>query len=148
VTDADSGMVDPNIALLQIPTIESGGQGGIGKSFIGLIPELPKLQQPKKPVSQAPTPVRVGILEPSKLIYKVSPVYPALASRAHVQGTVVLEAVVDEEGSVSTLKVLSGHPLLVDAALQAVKQWRYSPTVMNGEPVPVIATVTVIFRLN
>jgi protein TonB len=55
---------------------------------------------------------------------------------------------VDEEGSVSTLKVLSGHPLLVDAALQAVKQWRYSPTVMNGEPVPVIATVTVIFRLN
>jgi len=78
----------------------------------------------------------------------VNPAYPPLAAKAHVQGSVILEAVVDEEGSVSTLKVLSGHPLLVEAALQAVRQWKYSPTVLNGEPVSVIATVTVIFRMN
>jgi periplasmic protein TonB len=149
VNDADSGVVDPGIALLQIPGLEGSGlNGGIGKSFAGMISEPPRLEEPKKPTTKPATPIRVGVLEQSKLIYKMNPIYPVLAVKAHVQGSVILEAVVNEEGDVSTLKVLSGHILLVDAAMQAVKQWRYSPTILNGEPVPVIATVTVVFRLN
>ncbi len=143
--DTDPGPVIPNFALLQIPNIDGPGQAS-AKSFVGLVPELPKLPEPPKP--QQRTPIRVASLEQSKLIYKVNPAYPPLAVKAHVQGTVILEAVIDEEGGVSTLKVLSGHPLLLDAAIQAVKQWKYSPTIMNGEPVSVIATVTVVFRMN
>jgi len=142
-------VTDPSLALLQIPGLEGLGQtNGIGKSFVGLIPDPQIPQEPKRPTARTLVPIRVGVLEPSKLIYKVNPVYPPLAVKAHVQGTVILEAVVDEEGSVSTLKILNGHPLLVEAALQAVRQWKYSPTVLNGEPVAVIATVTVVFRLN
>ena len=142
-------VTDPSLALLQIPGLEgSGHTNGIGRSFVGLIPEPQIPPEPKKPTVRPTAPIRVGVLEPSKLVYKVNPVYPPLAAKAHVQGTVILEAVVDEEGIVSTLKVLNGHPLLVEAALQAVRQWKYSPTVLNGEPVPVIATVTVVFRLN
>jgi protein TonB len=78
----------------------------------------------------------------------VNPVYPVIAVKARIMGTVILEAVLDEEGGISTVKVLSGHPFLADAAVQAVKQWKYSPTILNGEPVPVIATITVVFRLD
>jgi protein TonB len=78
----------------------------------------------------------------------VEPVYPELAKRARVQGRVILVVTVDEEGNVSDIRVSSGHPLLDEAALTAVRQWKYSPTLLNGEPVPVIATVTVIFNLK
>ena len=145
--DSSPVAFDPTLALLQIPGVEGSGQtSGIGKGIVGLTTELPKLEAPEKPKPRPP--IRVATLEQSKLIYKVNPVYPPLAVKAHVQGNVILEAIVDEEGSVSTLKVLSGHPLLVDAALQAVRQWKYSPTVLNGEPVSIIATVTVVFRMN
>jgi protein TonB len=133
-----------------IPGIAVPGsqQGEAGRSIISLLEfEVPKVKAPPPPAPKNP-PIRVGTLAASKLVYKVNPVYPPLAVKARLSGTVVLEAVVDEEGNVSSLKVLSGHAFLVDAAVQAVKQWKYSPTVLNGEPVPVIATVTVIFRLN
>jgi protein TonB len=78
----------------------------------------------------------------------VDPPYPDLAKRARVSGKVILVVTVDEEGNVAECRVTSGHPLLNDAALNAVKQWKYSPTLLNGEPVPVIANVTVIFKLN
>lgn len=145
--DADLTMVSPVLALPQIPTGSFGQGGSIGGSISTLIPEAVKLPAPPPPPPSR-QPIRIAALEPSKLIFKVNPVYPVLAVKAHVQGNVILEAVVDEEGNVSKLKVLSGHPLLVDAAVQAVMQWKYSPTVLSGEPVSVIATVTVIFRLN
>jgi len=107
-------------------------------------PELPPIILPKRP-----TPIQVsGPIQEAKLINKVNPVYPELAIRAHVSGTVMLEAVIDEEGIVENLKILSGHPLLRDAAYSAVKQWKYLPTMIGGEPVPVIAVVTVIFRFR
>uniref|UniRef100_A0A7V4G9P2 Energy transducer TonB n=1 Tax=Desulfobacca acetoxidans TaxID=60893 RepID=A0A7V4G9P2_9BACT len=94
-------------------------------------------------------PIRVGgNVQESKLIRRVEPVYPELAKRARVQGTVVLIVTVDEEGNVSDIQISKGHPLLNDAAVSAVRQWKYSPTLLNGEPVPVIATVTVIFNLK
>jgi protein TonB len=87
------------------------------------------------------------IPEPKK-IRNAAPVYPDDAKRAGVQGTVVLEATVSPEGRVTNLKVLRGIPLLDAAAADAVKQWRYTPTMLNGRAVPVIMTVSVNFRLN
>jgi protein TonB len=82
------------------------------------------------------------------LIYQVKPVYPPLARQARVQGVVVLEAVISKEGTIESLRTASGHPLLSQAALDAVKQWRYKPTLLSGEPVAVVTTVTVTFTLQ
>lgn len=89
-----------------------------------------------------------GDVQESKLIRRVEPIYPKLAMRARVQGKVILAVKVDEEGIVSDVTVVSGHPMLNEAAVTAVKQWKYSPTLLNGVPVPVLATVTVVFRLK
>jgi periplasmic protein TonB len=103
--------------------------------------------KPKPPVQRIP--VRVGgDVQESKLLLKLAPVYPAIAIQAHAAGPVILETEIDEEGNVASVKIVSGHPLLVNAAAQAVKQWKYSPTLLNGEPQTVLATVTVIFRLK
>jgi protein TonB len=94
-------------------------------------------------------PVRTGgrIREPRKLRH-VDPIYPEIARTARVQGGVVLECTLTPEGSVSNLRVLRGHPLLDAAALYAVQQWRFTPTLLNGVPVPVILTVRVSFQLH
>ncbi len=94
-------------------------------------------------------PLRVGgNIAESILISRVDPIYPEEARRARIQGSVVLTVTVNEEGYVYEIRIESGHPLLQQAAIDAVKQWRYSPTLLNGEPVPVMATVTVVFRLK
>jgi len=82
------------------------------------------------------------------LIRKVVPVYPATAQQARVQGAVVLQAEISKDGAVESLREISGHPLLIPAAIEAVKQWQYKPYVMNGEPVAVETTVTVDFTLK
>ena len=94
-------------------------------------------------------PVRAGglIREPQKLRH-VAPSYPDLARAARVQGAVVLDCTLTPEGRVSDVRVVSGHPLLVPAAVSAVEQWRFTPTLLNGVPVPVILTVTVRFELR
>jgi protein TonB len=91
-------------------------------------------------------PVRVGgtIREP-RAVKIVPPQYPLLAAKARVTGTVVLEATLSAEGTVVDIHVVSGHPLLIDAAMHCVKQWRYEPTLLNGVPVPVIMTAIVNF---
>ena len=76
----------------------------------------------------------------------VPPVYPALASKARVAGVVVLEATLTAQGTVEEIRVMSGHPLLVEAAIAALKQWQYEPTMLNGIPVPVILTAKVRFE--
>jgi protein TonB len=106
---------------------------------------------PPRPLkaSEQVAPVRTGgeIREPAKLRH-VAPVYPPLAIAAHVQGRVVLDAVVDTQGNVASVKVLKSVPLLDAAAVEAVQQWRYRPTLLNGIPVSVLLTVTVEFRLR
>ena len=94
-----------------------------------------------------PLPIGGNVLE-SRLLKRVDPEYPALARMARVSGVVILQATVDEEGNVRDIKILRGHPLLNDAVVAAVRQWKYTPTLLNGEPVPVQGTVTVIFNLK
>ncbi len=115
----------------------------------GLLSNVAPVAPPPPPKPVKRDPIRVGgNVQESKLIRRVEPTYPELAKRARVQGQVVLVVTVDEEGNVADIKVTKGHPLLDEAALNAVRQWKYSPTLLNGEPVPVIATVTVIFNLK
>jgi protein TonB len=125
----------------------AGGVSGgvVGGLLSGVAPVAPP--PPPKPVKREP--IRVGgNVQESKLIRRVEPTYPELAKRARVQGKVVLVVTVDEEGNVTDIRVTTGHPLLDEAAVSAVKQWKYSPTLLNGEPVPVIANVTVFFNLK
>jgi protein TonB len=75
-------------------------------------------------------------------------VYPPLAKQARIQGVVLLEAVISKDGAIDNLRVISGHPLLTQAAIDAVKQWRYKPTLLNGEPVEVVTTITVNFAFS
>jgi protein TonB len=102
------------------------------------------------PPPETPKVVRVGsgIREPRKLVH-VPPVYPVIAQQARIQGAVTLEALIDVTGRVQNVKVLrTDSPLLDAAAVQAVQQWRYSPTELNGVPVPVLMTIFVRFTLE
>jgi TonB family protein len=94
-------------------------------------------------------PVRVGgnIRTPMK-VHDVKPIYPPLAQSAGVQGIIILEAVIGCDGRIAEAKILRGQPLLNDAALEAVRQWEYTPTLLNGVPVPVIMTMTVTFTVQ
>lgn len=105
--------------------------------------------RPKPAPKQLPVPVKVssGVLG-AKILEKVVPIYPPLAARTRVQGDVVLEVRVDETGRVREITVLDGHPLLREAALAAVRQWIYSPTLLNGQPQEILGLVTVQFRLR
>lgn len=121
--------------------VEGGVPGGVVGGVVGGLPDAPP-----PPPQQA---VRVGgqIKEPKKL-KSVNPVYPDIAKQARVQGVVILEATISPQGKVNDVKVLRGIPLLDQAAVDAVKQWVYTPTLLNGVPVPVIMTVTVNFKLS
>jgi periplasmic protein TonB len=120
--------------------VEGGVPGGVVGGVVGGLPDAPP------PPQQA---IRVGgqIKEPKKL-KNVAPVYPDIAKQARVQGVVILECTISPQGKVTDVKVLRGIPLLDQAAIDAVKQWVYTPTLLNGVPVPVIMTVTVNFKLS
>jgi TonB family protein len=93
--------------------------------------------------------IRVGgSAQQKKLIHQVPPVYPPLAKQARIQGTVRLTAIIGKDGTVQDVQLVSGHPLLVPAAMEAVRQWRYEPTLLNGEPVEVITQIDVNFTLS
>ena len=124
--------------------VEKGVLGGVigGLRTTADAPLAPKEAKPRAPV-------RVGgrVREP-RLISRVEPKYPALARQTHIQGAVVIDAVLDESGNVVEMKVVSGHPLLLQAAVDAVKQWKYEPTYLNDVPVAVQLNITVTFRLS
>jgi len=125
-----------------------GGQlGGVIGGIIGSTSNLNVVPRAPKPESTMRVRVSQGV-SVGRLINKVEPVYPPLARNARVQGQVVLTAIISKDGTIQDLRVLSGHPLLVQAALDAVRQWRYKPYLLNGEPVEVETTVTVNFTLT
>jgi protein TonB len=125
-----------------IGPVDSGVPIGLGSGIAEPFP-------PPPPIAEAPVPVRPGgsIREPKK-IFDVPPVYPVIASTARVEGMVILEAVISERGGVERVKVLRSVPLLDAGAIEAVKQWRYTPTLLNGTPVPVLMTITITFMLH
>ena len=112
-----------------------------------------QLAAPSQVVESGPappgSPMRIGhgVREPKK-IFDVAPVYPDIALRARVQGAVILEAVINERGTVERIKVLRSVTLLDAAAVDAVSRWRYTPTLLNGTPVAVLMSITVNFTLN
>ena len=87
-------------------------------------------------------------MQQANLIRKVQPVYPPLAKQANVQGAVHFTAIIGKDGTIQNLQLVSGHPLLVSAAQEAVKQWQYKPTLLNGEPVEVVTVIDVNFTLS
>ncbi len=124
--------------------VAGGVFGGIpGQGIIGgaALPPPPKAAAPSR-IKQG------GNVTAASILTQTRPVYPALARQARIQGSVVLHAIIDKDGKVAQLEVVSGHPLLVQAALDAVKQWRYKPTLLNGDPVEVDTTITVTFTMG
>ena len=109
-------------------------------------PEPPRSVQPAPP-EKHPLKISEGVLE-AQLISRVEPQYPSLARQTRTEGAVQLHAIISRDGRITSLEVISGHPYLVKAALDAVRQWRYRPTMLNGEPVEVDTSITVIFRLH
>jgi protein TonB len=104
---------------------------------------------PPPPPPAPKAPMRVGglISQPQK-VRAVAPVYPAIARAARIEGMVILDAVIGTDGRVSQVRLLRSIPLLDQAAMDAVRQWVFTPTLLNGEPVPVVMTVTVAFTLR
>ena len=125
-----------------VPGGVPGGQmGGVIGGIISSTPvAVPKVATPQR--------VRVsqGVTE-GLLLHQVKPSYPPLARQARIQGQVVLEAVIAKDGTIQNLRLVNGHPMLAPAAIEAVKQWRYKPYILNGEPVEVSTTITVNFTL-
>jgi periplasmic protein TonB len=132
-----AGGVPGGIVGGEIGGIVGGVLGGTGSS----VPTPVPAQKP------APKLVRVGSkLKAPRQTYSVDPEYPTLAKQAHIRGTVLVDAIIDEHGNVVQAHAISGHPLLIAAALKAVLQWRYEPTSLNGQPISVELEVSVTFR--
>ena len=148
--------VNPNAAPIEAPaeivpetgfdlSAVRGVEGGLS-GVAGLVGGLLEAPPPPPP---PPEPVRVGgNISPPEKIRNVDPRYPPVAQAARVAGVVILEAVIGPDGRVTDVKVLRSVALLDDAAIEAVRQWEYTPTLLNGVPVPVIMTVTVNFQLS
>jgi periplasmic protein TonB len=126
----------------------SGVTGGTGNMLGGIIGSGPSAPPPP-PKPTTPQRIRVGgNVEAASLVQKVTPVYPPIAKTAHVSGTVVLHAIIAKNGMIQQLQFVSGPPLLMQSAMAAVKQWRYRPTMLNGQPVEVDTTIDVVFSLG
>ncbi|HKN35845.1 MAG TPA: TonB family protein [Terriglobales bacterium] len=141
--DAPPPMASMGGVVGGVPGGVPGGQmGGVIGGIISSTPvAVPKVAAPQRVrVSQG---VSQGLL-----IKKIQPPYPPLARQARIQGQVVLQAEISKDGSIQNLRLISGHPMLAPSAIEAVKQWRYKPYYLNGEPVEVETQITVIFSLS
>ena len=136
----------PNEMLPSIGDFVPGGAGeGVRNSVIAEIARAvpPVVVKPPPPKLRVSSGVASGML-----VYQVKPQYPPLAVQSHIQGTVVLQAVIGKDGTVEDLHLVSGHPMLAGAAIEAVKQWRYRPYLLNNEPVEVDTQINVNFKLG
>ena len=134
--------------------VAGGTPGGVLGGIIGSVPSAAPPPPPPPPVKKeekpaAPKRITIGgNVQQAKLVRQPKPVYPPLAKQARISGVVHLAAVISANGTIQDLKVISGHPLLIPAALDAVKQWVYQPTLLNGEPVEVQTQIDVNFTLS
>ena len=142
---------EPPSAAGVVGGVPGGIAGGALSGILGgagIAPPPPPPPAPKPKVVNT-APIRVGgNVSQANLIKQPKPVYPPLAKAARVQGTVKFQATISKEGKIENLQLLSGPPLLVQSASQAVLQWEYKPTLLNNEPVEVITTIDVIFTLS
>ncbi len=139
---------EPDVSVGMTGGVPGGVSGGsMGGVLGGVIGGMGAAPPPPKPKLTGP--LRVGgNVQQAKIINRVQPVYPPLARQTRISGTVRLHAIIGKDGTIQSLEVVSGHPLLQQAALDAVRQWRYQPTLLNGDAVDVDTTVDVIFSLN
>jgi len=133
--------------------VPGGAPGGVIGGIIGSVPSAAPPPPPPPPKKEekpaAPQRIRVGgNVQAAKLVRQPKPVYPPLAKQARIQGTVRFTAIIGKDGAIQNLQLVSGHPLLVPSATEAVKQWVYQPTLLNGEPVEVITQIDVNFTLS
>jgi protein TonB len=129
--------------------VPGGIPGGQLGGVIGSVISSANLSAVPKFTPVVPQRIRIsGGVTKGLLIHRVEPTYPPLARAARIQGEVVLTAIIDGNGQIQNLQLVSGHPMLVPSALTAVRQWRYKPYLLNGQPVEVETTVTVIFTLS
>jgi periplasmic protein TonB len=151
---------EPPIAAPDVPAIggvmggiPGGVPGGIVGGVIGSVPNIapppPPPPPPAKVEAAAPQRIHVGgQVQAAMIVNQVRPIYPKLASASRVGGVVRLKAVISKDGRINNLTLISGHPLLVQAAMDAVRQWTYKPTVLNGNPVEVDTEIDVNFTLS
>ncbi|HUB82191.1 MAG TPA: energy transducer TonB [Bryobacteraceae bacterium] len=150
----------PVEAAPQLAGVEGGVPGGVAGGVVGGVlggvlgaaPSAappPPPPPPAKPVAMGTKTIRVGgQVEAAKVISAPAPVYPVLAKDARVGGEVRLDAIIGTDGHIENLKVISGPPLLINAAMDAVKKWTYQPTILNGQPFKVETLITVNFQLG
>jgi len=138
---------EAGMPAIEGPAMAVAGPFLTGMSFNAVPPAPPPLEKPVAAASAGR--VRVGgDVQSARLIHQIRPVYPPLAKQARIQGTVRLQAVIARDGRIQNLQLTSGHPLLVPAAMEAVRQWRYRPTTLNGENVEVLTQINVNFALQ
>jgi protein TonB len=145
------------------PELGRGGKFADGVSYdpgLAIGSGTPAATPPPPPPPPAPPPAKAnrpstpkiihigGKVMEAKIVKRVMPTYPPLAKQARISGTVRLEGIISRDGRIINLHVVQGHPLLTQAALQAVSQWLYQPTLLNGEPVEVMAPIDVHFTLS
>jgi periplasmic protein TonB len=130
--------------------VPGGALGGVIGGIIGSVPSAAP-PPPPPPVEKKATVQRIrvgGQVQQANLIRQPKPVYPPLAKQARIQGVVRFNAIIGKDGTIQNLTLMTGHPLLVPAATEAVKQWLYKPTLLNGEPVEVATVIDVNFTLS
>jgi periplasmic protein TonB len=143
----------PSVAELGAGPVPFGVPDGAVGAIATDVVQAQRITPPKPIEKQSPAaiPLQVrigGKVQAAKLISQVMPVYPPLARQARISGIVRLEAVIGRDGRIKSLHVAGGHPLLVQAAIEAVKKWVYQPTLLNGEPVDVLTQIEVNFKLG
>ncbi|MDA0206179.1 MAG: energy transducer TonB [Acidobacteria bacterium] len=142
----------PSVELNRIGVV--GASPGPSDALINTLTNKVRVAPPPAPepapVPEAePTPISVGgTVQAARIVRRVQPIYPPLARTARISGIVRLQAIIAADGTIAELNVISGHPMLIAAAVDAVKQWRYRPTVLNGKPVPVNTQIDVNFTLG
>jgi len=135
------------IGGISVGTLDGVPGGILGEAGPVAIP-APATSEPIQAESRPERHNVGGDVQQANLIFQVVPIYPVAARNSHIQGMVILSAVIGRDGVIQELKVISGHPLLIQAALEAVKKWRYRPTTLNGFPVQVETTIAVNFSLS
>jgi TonB family protein len=151
----------PPVTTVEINRVEDPADASIPELPEGYVPgaiqitegrrtpppvEPPHIAPPAQP-EKRPVKVSEGVLQ-AQLVSRIEPRYPLLALQTRQTGTVVLHAIISRDGRINALEVVSGSPFFVQAVLDAVRQWRYRPTMLNGEPVEIDTTITVIFQLK